>query len=95
MQRSPIPLSGRSPQSPPTILSWFGGAVGLLVAILFWPIAMRLTGPTFRAYADAQYGEGAGDFLGPLYGLIMFVAIASLLHVLAKIAVARLAALLG
>jgi hypothetical protein len=88
-------LGGGYPPQPPTILSWLGGAIGLLVAILFWPIVMRITGPTFRNYADEQYGLGAGDFLGPVFGVIVFIAIASLLHVLTKVAVARLAALFG
>ncbi len=93
MSKPPAPLGGGHNQPPPTILSWLGGAVGLLMAILFWPIVMRITGPTFRAYADAQYGLGAGDFLGPVFGLIVFIAIASLLHVLTKVAVAKLATL--
>ena len=94
MSKSPVPLGGGH-NPPPTILSWLGGAIGLLMAILFWPIVMRITAPTFRDYADAQYGLGAGDFLGPVYGLIVFIAIAALLHVLTKIAVARIAEFLS
>jgi len=95
MNRSPVPLSGSPQQAPPTILSWLGGAIGLLVAILLWPIAMRASAPSFRSYADEQYGMGAGDFMGPVFGLIVFIAIASLLHVLTKVAVAKLAAFFG